>query len=83
METVFSCGAAAFNGTEMEPEQFVLPDGKEFTALRNQEEAFLVQLQEEKTLEHQLRTEAVLNCLTRSSQMRLEFLRACIRDNRA
>ena len=82
METVFSCGAVAYSGTDMEPAQFELPDGEEFTELRKQEEAFLVELLAEKVLEHQMRTEAVLNQLIDSSQDRLAYLRSCIRSGR-
>lgn len=82
METVFSCGAVAYSGTDMEPTQFELPDGEDFTELRKQEAAFLADLLAEKELEHQMRTEAVLNRLIDSSQDRLEYLRSCIRSGR-
>ncbi len=81
-ETVFSCGAVAYNGTDMEPNQFVLPNGKELLALRDEEEAFLAKIRAEKAFEHQMRTEAVLNRLIQNSQERLEFLRGCIRAAR-
>ena len=82
METVFSCGAVAYNGTDLQPAQFELPAGKEFTALQSHEEAFLAELLAEKALEHQMRTEAVLNRLVISSRDRLEYLRSCIRSAR-
>ena len=79
METVFSCGAVPPNGTDMDPAQFTLPSDNILATLCSQEDAFMNSLQQEKTLEHQMRTEAVLNRLLKNSQNRLIYLRGCIR----
>ena len=77
METVFSCGGVAYNGVEMEPEDFALdPDDNEMLlALRDQEEAFRDAVAEELTLEHQMRTRAVLTRLQTNSQQRFDYLK--------
>ena len=77
METVFSCGGVAYNGVEMEPEDFALdPDDNEMLfALRDQEQAFRDAVAEELNLEHQMRTRAVLTRLQTNSQQRFDYLK--------
>ncbi len=77
METVFSCGGVAYNGVEMEPGDFALdPDDNEMLfALRDQEQAFRDAVAEELTLEHQMRTRAVLTRLQTNNQQRFDFLK--------
>ncbi len=77
METVFSCGGVAYNGVDMEPEDFALsPDDTEMLfALRDQEIAFRDAIAEELTLEHQMRTRAVLTRLQTNSHQRFDFLK--------
>ena len=77
METVFSCGGVAYNGVDMEPDDFALgPDDNEMLfALRDQEQAFRDAVAEELTLEHQMRTRAVLTRLQTNSQQRFDFLK--------
>jgi hypothetical protein len=77
METVFSCGGVAYNGVDLEPEDFALApdDDAMLFALRDQEEAFRDALAEELTLEHQMRTRAVLTRLQTNSQKRLDYLK--------
>ena len=81
LEVVFSCGGVPPNGTDMKPDQFALPNSSMLATLQGHEEAFLESLQEEKTIEHQIRTEAVINHLIASSQARLVVLRGSIRLN--
>ena len=77
METVFSCGGVAYNGVDMEPEDYALdPDDNEMLfALRDQEQTFRDAVAEELTLEHQMRTRAVLTRLQTNSQQRFDFLK--------
>ena len=80
LEVVFSCGGVPPNGTDMEPADFALPDDKMLEALRGYEDSFQELLQEEKLIEHQIRTEAVIDHLLTSSQDRLTYLRGAIRQ---
>lgn len=80
MEVVFSCGEVPPNGTDMEPAHFALPSEGTLQALYEKENAFHERLQEERAIEHQMRTEAVINHLLDSSQKRLVYLRGAIRQ---
>ena len=77
METVFSCGGVAYNGVDMEPEDFKLgnEDNKMLFQLLDLEHEFLNTLAEEVTLNHQIRTKAILNILLTNSQDRLHYLK--------
>lgn len=79
MEVVFSCGGTAYNGTTVEPESFALSRDDALTELRKQEEAFRDLLLAERPVEHQIRTEAVLTRLLTNSDIRLSFIRTCVR----
>ena len=80
MEVVFSCGAVPPNGTDMEPERFLLPDEGMLKSLQDRERAFQASLRAEQALNHQIRTEAVISHLLTSSSDRLDHLRSSIRE---
>lgn len=80
-ELVFSCGETAFNGTTLEPESFKLTSNDPLSDLREREYAFREQLDAERPVQHQIRTEAVLVRLRKNSDTRLSFIRKCV--NRA
>lgn len=80
LEIVFSCGGVPPNGTDLEPEDFALPADGMLGALRAHEESFQQLLRDEKVIEHQIRTEAVITHLLSSSQSRLTYLRGAIRQ---
>lgn len=80
MEVVLSCGQIPPNGTNMEPERFALPTEGMLEELRSRESAFQASLQDERSIEHQLRTEAIINHLLSSSSLRLSYLRGAIRQ---
>jgi len=84
METVFSCGGVAYNGVDMEPEAFALDpeDNEMLFELRDQEQAFRDALAEELTLEHQMRTRAVLTRLQTNSQKRFDYLKVNTKKRR-
>ena len=77
METVFSCGGVAYNGVEMEPDDFKLDEHQDemLFQLRDQEQAFGEALAGEESLEHQMRTRAILTLLRTNSQERLDYLK--------
>lgn len=81
MELVFSCGETAFNGTSLEPESFKLTSDDPLSDLRECELALREQLDTERPVEHQIRTEAVLVRLRKNSDIRISFIRKCV--NRA
>jgi hypothetical protein len=81
-ETVLSCGGAAFNGTELGPEDVDLPDNEADRLFRLQdlEEAFQEAVQAElDDVEHQMRTRAILNVVQTNSEQRLSTLRSLTR----
>jgi len=81
-ETVLSCGGAAFNGTDLGPEDVDLPDNEADRLFRLQdlEEAFQEAVQEElDDVEHQMRTRAILNVVQTNSEQRLSTLRRLTR----
>ena len=77
METVFSCGGVAYNGVDMEPEDFKLDEHQNemLFQLRDQEQAFQDALAGEESPEHQMRTRALLTLLQTNSQERLDYLK--------
>lgn len=77
METVFSCGGIAYNGVDMEPEDYALDeeDTEMLFQLRDLEQAFRDALAGEDELEHQMRTRALLTLLQTNSQERLDYLK--------
>jgi len=82
METVFSCGGVAYNGVDMEPEDFAPDTSDLLSALQEQETTFRDFLSAETAQEHQMRTRAVLQRLQRHSEDRLELLRTLKRQKR-
>ncbi len=77
METVFSCGGVAYNGVDMEPDDFKLDEdhNEMLFQLQDQEQAFRDALAGEESLEHQMRTRALLTLLQTNSQERLDYLK--------
>ncbi|MES3629143.1 MAG: hypothetical protein PPP56_03140 [Longimonas sp.] len=77
-ETVFSAGGAAYNGTDLKPEDFDLGPDLD-TALPNlieEEEAFQEAVRTERNdVEHQMRTRAILELVRDNSQERLDVLK--------
>ncbi len=82
MEQVFSCGGTAYNGTELEPEDFHLGDSDEemLFNLRDQEEALHDAFKEEaENNPHQIRADAMLNLVITNSEARLNYLKSLTR----
>ncbi len=77
METVFSCGGVAYNGVDLEPDDFHLgaDDDAILFALLDEEQALLKALIEAMTLPHQIRTRAILNVVQTNSQQRVNYLK--------
>lgn len=77
METVFSCGGVAYNGVELEPEDFALSpdDDAMLFELRDHEAAFSELIEEDLELDHQIRSQAILNLVLTNSQKRLNVLK--------
>lgn len=77
-ETIFSAGGSAYNGTDLEPEDFDLGPDLD-TALPNlieQEEAFQDDVKTERNdVEHQMRTRAILELVRDNSQERLSVIK--------
>jgi hypothetical protein len=75
-ETVLSCGGVAYSGVDQEPPA---PAGGEASyvagELVRREEAFRSVLEGERKVEHQIRTRAVLENVSRNSSDRLRLLR--------
>jgi len=72
-ETVFSCGAIAYAGTDLEPSDFPGTGGWDAAEKREQEIGRL--LAEEENFEHQIRTRAILNAVASNSRARLELIK--------
>lgn len=76
-ETVFSCGGTAYNGTELEPQDYAAngEDREIIDTLIRHEQEMLGSLEAESEIEHQMRTRAILSVLKKNGEDRLEFLR--------
>ena len=77
-ETIFSAGGTAYNGTDLEPEDFDLgPDtATALPTLIEQEEAFQESVKTERNdVEHQMRTRAILELVRDNSKERLTVLK--------
>ena len=77
-ETIFSAGGTAYNGTDLEPEDFDLgPDlDTALPKLIEQEEAFQDDVKTERNdVEHQMRTRAILELVRDNSQERLSVIK--------
>lgn len=77
-ETVLSCGSTPYNGTDLEPDDFTLTGTllDLFQELHELETDFNKTLAEELDLEHQMRTQGVLEAVKSNSQDRLNALNA-------
>ena len=77
MESVFSAGGVAYNGVAMDPEDFRLSedDNEMLFDLFDRERAFRETLEDELELDHQIRTQAILNNVLANSNERLNFLK--------
>lgn len=77
-ETILSCGGVAYNGTDLEPEDFNLgedPTEMLFQVL-DREDAFRETVREERNeIEHQMRTRAILEVVAGNSDERLSVMR--------
>ncbi|PEN12897.1 hypothetical protein CRI94_12905 [Longibacter salinarum] len=76
-ETIFSAGGAAYNGTDLEPDQYDLGnDGLEIVnSLIEQERDFKTTVETEREdIEHQMRTRAILELVASNSHDRLKGL---------
>lgn len=84
METVFSCGGVAFNGVELEPDTYTLPEDDDamLFALRDHEESFSELIEADLDHDHQIRTKAILNLVLTNSQMRLNTLKSLTKRRR-
>lgn len=86
-ETIFSAGGVAYNGTDLEPEDFTLSadDDEMLFQLLDHERAFKEQVAAEfdlEPLEHQFRTQAVLMNVRTNSQARLNYLKEITKKRR-
>ena len=76
-ETIFSCGGTPFNGTELEAGDFeVDSDSDAWKAIRDAEQVLGDALREEKNIEHQMRTRAILGKVAENHENRLKLLRS-------
>lgn len=82
-ETVFSCGGTAYNGTDLEPEDFDLgtDDAEMLSALLDLEQDFHDAVTHEREeVEHQMRTRAILDVVKGNSEERLDTLNTLMRS---
>ncbi len=73
-ETIHSCGAVAYSGTDLDPDSFSSGEN-DWSAVRDMEEEFIEALTDEKKTEHQMRTRAILGALASNAGERLHILR--------
>ena len=86
-ESIFSAGGTAYNGIDLEPEQFDL--GADRIAmlidLHNREDTFRQEVERELALDdppHQIRSRAILQNLSAHSRERLDYLKQQTRGHR-
>lgn len=81
-ETVLSAGGAAYNGTDLEPDDVDLgsDDAAVVGELVRLESAFAEALDEELEEEHQIRTRAILGVVRNNSNDRLDYVRRAARN---
>ena len=80
-ETIFSCGGVAYSKADRTE---VTDDGLALLGrITAQERAFQEALLKERSVDHQMRTEAVLRHCMNSSKERLGFLNRCAREFRS
>lgn len=73
-ETVFSCGGVAYNGIDLNPEDFRLGTALSGRILA-QEAKLETALEDETNIEHQMRSRAILGVVTENQKERLHSLR--------
>ncbi len=80
-ETVFSNGGIAYNGTELELENFNVgdSDAERVNALTELEGDFRKAIAAESEIEHHMRTRAILGVVDENAERRLKFLRDAAR----
>lgn len=72
-ETIHSCGLPAYSGTDIEPGSFpVGPDG--WQEVLNRESIFMASLKGEKSVEHHMRTRAIIGAVMANSIARQDVL---------
>jgi len=76
-ETVYSCGGVAYSGVDLEPGDVNLgvEDAGMLLGLVASEETLVKALAEEKAIEHQMRTRAVLAKIEENGGLRIALLR--------
>lgn len=83
-ETIFSSGGSAYSGVDLDPNAEypgMEPDSM-FNTLTDAETAFRDAVLDERKVEHQMRTRAILGVVAASSAERLEMLAGLQRDKR-
>jgi len=73
-EIVYSSGGVAYNGTDLNPDDFDLGDGLS-AAITGKEAALEVALKDEAGIEHQMRSRAILENVEENQKTRLKALR--------
>ncbi|MCH8276709.1 MAG: hypothetical protein IIA50_04110 [Bacteroidetes bacterium] len=73
-ETVHSCGVVSYSGTDIEPGS-ISADKNGWSGVLKLEAAFSSRLKDEKAVEHQMRSRAVLGVFASNSEARMEILR--------
>lgn len=83
-ETIYSCGGVAYTGVDLEPDDVDL--GSDARAMLERlaagEDSLLESLKAEGSIEHQMRTRAILGATAQSSEDRLALLRKTLRQAR-
>lgn len=74
-ETVFSCGGTAYSGTELEPDDFAAGSNG-WQSLLDAEDVLAAALREEKNVEHQMRTRAILGVVAENHEDRMKLIRS-------
>lgn len=84
-ETVLSAGGTAYNGVELRDwtPDLGVDTAERLTKLQELEQAFQDALNEELDLNHQLRTEAIIEVVRKNSEARLDYLKKITRGRRA
>lgn len=83
-ETILSLGGVAYNGTDLRDETFDLgeDDDEMLSKLRDLEQEFHNTVQDERDLNHQMRTDAILQVVEENSADRLDYLKRIAKGRR-
>ena len=75
-ETIFSCGGVAYSGTDIEPDSVSAGDSREsiLFSLLDMEKDLLDAIREEESVEHQMRSRAILGVVETHSAERYKML---------